>query len=38
VQVDDDIYLRMQHLMLAMKQWKAMQAGWVGHELSLPAQ
>ena len=32
LQVDDDVYLRTQHLMLAMKQWKAMQAGRAGHD------
>ena len=27
MQVDDDVYLRPPHLVLATKQWRAMQAG-----------
>lgn len=31
LQVDDDVYLRLQHLELAMQQWKTMRAGEAGQ-------
>lgn len=31
LQVDDDVYLRLQHLELAMQQWKIMRAGEAGQ-------
>ena len=34
LQVDDDVYLHLQHLRLATQQWRAMQAG---EALSMPS-